>query len=669
MPSLKRLAVFLLTAWFALPCLADGPAAVENPTFSIDPVKMAVEFSVKQLASIGYQTNCRATGPDYTSDDSWYCGLFGKLSGDDEKAWKAGLTKRLTNIEKQVVKINEKLEKITERQEALFDQNKQILTRLNEIGAESTIGKCVSQIRIDWKDEYSPLFDATRVLTKERALAFAHRIVYKDELHRQIGIINDQLTQNSFGNDTLLRSYARRTLQSGTSNLDGPYGYIESVLQGLIAQERRGYVMYIWAAETLQANCEMGGDCTDFKNLPHTAQEFRTVFAGYLDQQLAEFNSAIEFMVLARSDTHRRTAFILPEHGLRVLARADFFTSAMLDEGYGLRGRVIAMGDGFDGNLTLAGNKPLPPTKMVTTPPTYNERVDYWRATTTPNVYDEIRLAGRWKIYHYHDKARTHATEIATALPYKPKTIEMRSIAIENAGTVSVGSFTAIERAGGGYALMSGTGYDERRSKPDATILGALVNKSDHGYFDANVPYAGFQYGGRLEWEVNRGVRGQDQHIEAKRTGYAVSKKEIRFPEGGRLSLGVELGDTLKIVCPGGACAESSPYVVLNRRSEFKKGGISSREGRMNTRAVVVLGTDEKSDNGIVWKRDSLFSAPIDERVEIRKDSAAVTLEANQPYRLIFGGDTDLDIQTSGTNASPFQTTVVVVLHNAYLGE
>lgn len=673
MPSPKLLALLLLTALFVLPCLADGPAAVENPTFPIDPVKTSVEVMVKQLASMGYNTNCRAANLDYKSDDSWYCGLFAKLSDAKEAEWKDRLVHRLSAIEKQVTKINEKLDKIQQQQETLASLNKQILTRVNELGAEAAINKSVSQIRIDWKDEYVPLFTGKRALTKERALAFAHRIVYTDELHRQIGIINDQLTQNNFGNDTLLRSYGRRFLQAGITNLDSPYEYIESVLQGLVTEERRAYVMYIWAAETLQSNCELGGDCTDSKNLPHTAEEFRKVFAGYLDQQLAEFNSAIEFTVLARSDTHRRTPFILPEHGLRILARADFFTSAMLDEGYGLRGRVIAMGDGFDGNLSLTGNHPLAPTKMLTTPPTYDARVDYWRATKTPGVYDEIRLGDRWKIYHYHDRSRAHAVQILTTLPYKPKTIEMRHLKLNDDNDddrmVTVGSFTAIERAGGGYALLSGTGYDHLRSTPDETVVGALLGKSDHGYLDQKGPYAGFLYGGRIEWELNHGVRGHDQHVEAKRTSYASSKKEIRYPQGGQLTLGADLGDTLPIVCPGGACSDHSPYVLLSRRSEFKKGGVNSRDARMNTRAAVVLGSDEKSNNGIVWKRDSLFSSPIDERVEIRKDSAPVTLEANQAYKLIFGGETEVDIQTSGANASPFLTSGVVVLHNAYLGE
>ena len=56
------------------------------------------------------------------------------------------------------------------------------------------------------------------------------------------------------------------------------------------------------------------------------------------------------------------------------------------------------------------------------------------------------------------------------------------------------------------------------------------------------------------------------------------------------------------------------------------------------------------------------FSSPIDERVEVRKESGRVTLEANKPYRLIFGGETTLDIQTSGTNATPLETAVIIKL-------
>jgi len=668
MRSPKCVLVSLLLAVFALPCLADGPAAVENPTFPIEPVKMGAEMMIKKLAEMGYNTNCRAKNLDYASDDSWYCGLFAAISGAKEAEWKDRLMDRLSKIAIRIQKIEMAVEQIQAQQTALVNQNKQILTRLNEVGPESIIGKSITHIRLDWNDQYIPLFTGKRPMTPERTIAFARQIIFNDELHKELGTINDQLTQNNFGNDTLLLSYGRRTLQTGTTNLDVPYEYIQSVLQGLILEERRGFVMYVWAAETLEANCEMKGDCDDFHKLPHTANEFREIFARYLDQQLAEFNSAIEFTVLARSDPHHRSAYILPEHGLRVLARADFFTSAMLDQ-FGLRGRVISMGDGFDGKLTFNGNRTIAPTAMMTSPPTYENRVDYWRATTTPNVYDEIRLADRWKIYHYYDGTHLSSPHIVTALPYKPQKIEMRTVKLDDGRDVSIGSFTAIERAGGGYALLSGTGYEHARSAPGETINGSLLHKRDKEFFDDAAPYAGFEYGGQLEWEVFRGVKGEDQHIEAKRTGYSISRKTIRYPDGGELTLGVDLADPHSIICPGGACSDFSPFVILYRQSQFKKGGVKSRDAKMNTRAAVVLGDDGSSSNGIVWQRDSFFSSPIDERVDIRKDSGRVTLDANKPYKLIFGGETNLDIQTSGTNATPFETAVIIKLGNAYLGE
>src|SRR2546430_17653765 len=80
MPSPKCVFVSLLLAALALPCLADGPAAVENPTFPIDPVKEGAEVLIKNLAEMGYNTNCKAKNLDNASDDSWYCGLFAKIS-------------------------------------------------------------------------------------------------------------------------------------------------------------------------------------------------------------------------------------------------------------------------------------------------------------------------------------------------------------------------------------------------------------------------------------------------------------------------------------------------------------------------------------------------------------------------------------------------------------
>ena len=95
MPSPKCVFVSLLLAALALPCLADGPAAVENPTFPIDPVKAGAEVLIKNLAEMGYNTNCKAKNLDYASDDSWYCGLFAKISGAKETEWKERLVHRL----------------------------------------------------------------------------------------------------------------------------------------------------------------------------------------------------------------------------------------------------------------------------------------------------------------------------------------------------------------------------------------------------------------------------------------------------------------------------------------------------------------------------------------------------------------------------------------------
>src|ERR1041384_3369004 len=239
MSSPKWIFVSLL---LAVPCFADGPAAVENPTIPSEAITFVAEHGIKQLAAMGYNINCRAKDLDAKSDDSLICGLFGSFSGAKEQEWKDRLVHRLENIDKKVTAINSALEKVQQKQETLLNLNKQILIRMNEIGTETVVGKDLSRIRVDWKNQYTPMMKKAN-FTKERSLNFARQIIYEDKLNQALDEVNDQLTHNQFGNDTLLRSYARRILQGGPKNLEPPYAYIEAVMKDLITEERRGFVM------------------------------------------------------------------------------------------------------------------------------------------------------------------------------------------------------------------------------------------------------------------------------------------------------------------------------------------------------------------------------------------------------------------------------------------
>jgi ABC-type transporter Mla MlaB component len=63
---------------------------------------------------MGYKTDCKAKDLDYKSDDSWDCGVFATLSGENEKEFKDRMLHNvdrirgsLANIETDIAEIQQ----------------------------------------------------------------------------------------------------------------------------------------------------------------------------------------------------------------------------------------------------------------------------------------------------------------------------------------------------------------------------------------------------------------------------------------------------------------------------------------------------------------------------------------------------------------------------------
>lgn len=678
MPSRRIRALLLLTslaaALTAAPAFAAKDQDKDDAAFAAG-LKFGLEKSVGKLAELGYKTNCKAKNLDYKSDDSWYCGVFAKLSGQDEAEHKERVMHHLEKIRADLVKIQEALEGISERQNQLYSQNERLLLRLDEIGPETNVGRNLSHIRTVFREQYAPLFAGERDFTDERLRNFAHQIVFVDKIHDRLGSINDQLTVSQVaGKEPLLRAYAKsltaRMRSVKSSDLDAAYQYLESVVDGLLADERSGYVMYVWATETLQTDCEVAtaqkapdadARCKDFKAFPHTANEYRAVFAKHIQAQLNELNAGTEYTVLAMSDPHSRNANFLAADGARVLARCDLFTAANLGEASVIRGRVISMGEAYDGAINLDGKSVTPGfTAKVQTD---GGRIDWWRASSA-HAYDEVQFSDRWKIYHYAiPVTRTGAFTIATDLPYKPAiNVEERDL---GGSKITFGSFTAIQRAGGGYAFLSGGWHPEQDRGTDKGA-GVHNKTKDDLIYDANVPKAGVFFAGTIEWRVLDS--GQDQHIEAKRSSYAVSNKKVRMPQEAEVTLTGVFGDSYRDICGPADCGDVGHNEIISRFVKFTKGGINSREAKVRTRAVVLVDNEPTGSNGIVWDPSASTDKNIFDRYEAAKESKRIRLDKT-PRSVIFGGMIDLNLQTSGIGESQWRIWALPMIENAYISE
>lgn len=653
--------------------LVSLPCAAEDEAFATG-LKFAAEKSIGQLASMGYKINCKAKNLDYKSDDSWYCGVFAKLSGEDKAEFEERVQHNLTKIRADLADIKTAISEIQEGQERIYNQNQRVLLRLDEIGPETTIGRDLAQIRTVYNEQYVPLFNGERSFTVDRLRAFAHQIVFVTKVHDLLGVVNDQLTQPQIaGREPLLRAYAKREyekLRTEKGSLEPSYLYLESVVDGLIADQRKGYVMYVWATETLQSDCEMAERdnapdkekrCRDYRTFPHTAEEYRKTFQDHVRAQLDEMNAGVEYMVLAGADTHARHANFLPSDAERVFARSDLFTAGNLGEGFGIRGRVISMGNAFNGKLKVQNAEWSPvdtPSKVAT----YGGRVDWWKSTAGNAAYDELHFDDRWVVYHYHAKQAGPGTyAIQTPMPVAPA-IKVTDREIDGR-KVPFGSFVGIARAGGGYALLSGDWNSDTATRtPNA--VGDLSQGWNDFLFEPAKMLAGIKYSGSLEWHIKNAPG--DQYIEAARSSFAISKKSIRYPEGGELTLRADFGDTYPMLCPNGACADIPHNGVLLRYLDYSKPLINGRDARMDVRAEFVIDENASGSNGFVWKREGTTGKGFDDRDEAGKETTRIRLDA-KPRQLIFGSELKMNVQTSTTSASRWRVAAPVMIENAYV--
>jgi hypothetical protein len=668
------------------------------PVFAGDPVaaglQWGLEKSVGQLASMGYNTNCKAKDLDYKSDDSWYCGVFASLSGEKEKEFKDRMLHNMARIRGSLANIETGIAEIQRQQQAIFDLNRIILLKLDEVGPETTIGKNISLIRTVYDEQFARMFrnpvegsTQPSTLDPDRMRAFARQIIFTDRMESLLGVIHDQLVRSQIGGkDPLLRAYAKRAFEQikndPANGLEPAYVYLESSVDGLLADQRRGFLLYVWAAETLQSDCEVAttegaagritadqvkSRCKPFRDLPHTAMEYRATFAEHVRAQLNELNAGLEYQVLAASNSHARQAnFIIPV-AEPLFRRVDVFTAGNLGEGLGIRGRVITMGDSFNGNLSIAG-KPRTPSGAANTVSNRDGRTDWWKATAKAGVYDQIQFSDQWKIFHYHVPSAAAGTyAIDTSLPHRPQ-IQVANIVLgtgETQTSVPFGSFTAIDRAGGGYALLSGEW--ELVKKDEVKWLGELKEGRNEFFIDAANTRAGMLYSGDLVWKAANAPK--DQFIDANKYSYARSKKHIRNPKGGELTLTANFGDTLQKVCGDTACADFEANQVVSRLLSLSKPVFGGRSAEVKVRAALVIDNNgESGSNGLVWEKSGSTDSGFEDRLKAVRESKRIRLDNSGTF-IHFGGGVRMNAQTSTTSNTRWWMFGLIFIENAYLTE
>lgn len=673
------LAVSLGTTAFARPAAAEDTSPMTS--IGTSGGKLLLEKGAQWAASYIYNNDCKGAAHDVAS---LVCGALGKFSGDKDAEWRTNVTSQLGAIRGDLDQLKKGQVEMQKQLERLVDQNKVLLATVDTIVDQTVANLDIRAIQTLWSMQFDPLFPTADQLERgqfgsfkqDQLLRFARAVVREEKVHINLGKLTETLTSRGIGGKSpLLQSYAKLLdAELGTNkgaSLLPAYEYFEGVMADLLFEQRKGFLMYVWAAEILESWCQLE-KCESLDKPPIRAADFSGTFARQVARQFDAFNSSFEWLVLARSDPRGLRANFLHPDAVEVFYRADLLAAANADS-YGLWGRVVSMGDRWDGKLDVSGRTLAPAGKADV--PAEGGPFDWWRASGTPLVYDELYFAPSWRVFRYHQADwKAGGYEIRTTLPFKsPLGVNVTPVNLAEDGSnkfvVPFGSFVAIERAGGGYALLSGTwqAYTPR----DTYSTGLLRPSHNRLVADAKKWQVGVESRGELPWDDRS--RGQQQHGEWERVASLTSDKQIRYPAGGNVTLNA-LFDRHDFTEEPGKSAiygkdYATQYSVIGMKTDYESGGISPKPAELKAKVAIVFG-DRESINGLVYQETKSFNSPGNwnlDRPLRTTGSAAARLESGKGYPLTIVAWTRVYQEPKGLDATHYQLLARVGLESLYL--
>jgi hypothetical protein len=553
----------------------------------------------KELTGKFYDATC---AKEVTKDvaEQYFCNALAGFSGRDEQEWKA-------EIKKELADINVKLAALEQGQARLqydLTQHHQEMYRLfKQAAAEQIATSNEADFETLWKAYRRQFDEDTSDVNRDAMIKFARQILDR-KLDDKLALYNTVLTTSFRGNQALLRypffdykeKKAFRAPPEAFNNdrsVDTMYDGAEKAFVDARARQEKVSLMVLWAIKVLESDCQMRTPCVA---PPFSSAEFKKDYDAYTKDQLVAFNEGLDWLLFTYGNPHVNPWF-LPVSSENYLTRANFLNASVVGGGKGMWGRVISMGNAWDGSLNMqcgAKSGVVKPrfSYLVPVDGRYNpSAMDWWASRSGNDVYDEVRFSKEWKVYHYYiPDAKEGPCTVSESLPAKgvmpwvqPGTAVMKAKTAENQEVV-FGSFIAIQRAGGTYAMASG-GQWRRRPEPSLNTDGTTSNVKNERYdwsidTSGRFPQASVLYEGRGEYKVLSGGR-----VHRYNQIYLYNEKKIYFPEDREVKLGLLQGhDCAK------TCRESRSGEMFILDYNIENGGTDEKEkGKLDAVVSVFL--------------------------------------------------------------------------------
>lgn len=678
---MRKSAILVVLVCIAMPSFAKEEESAVEAIIKSAGAKGG-EAAAKWLAGKLYDSSCVNVNLDPTT--SYICGVLSGFSGRDEAEWKA-------SVDRQLKEISSKLDTIESVQREMHNdlqrQYKVLDAKIDQVAGDVLAVEKLVRIEGLW-EKYQTQFDKVDAdVQRESMLAFAKEII-ANEPHSILTQLNVLLTNPPKGQPLVRYPFYEWRLQNQTligGQLDATevYDFAEKKFIEYRSRQQKAYAMYLWAAAVLETECKLHPQsCTA---PPRPLKDFQADYDRYARLQTEAFNAAVDWFLLSYAFPRANVQpNFLPRSATNVLQRANFVTSSIVGSGEGLWGRVISMGSAWDGALQVScggAAQTLTPVLRYTAPvggngwlfpgPDDGRPLDWWVSTAGNSVYDEVHFSDKWQMYHYSlPSAKTGPCTVAQKLPkggvlpwVKPGS-EVVTTKIAGLGDVRFGSFLAIQRAGGNYALVSGGGWSGTTSQPDKTEEGKGKRTQEYDWMiepdHPQGPWIGLRVKGKGAYLPNFSSRVRNTHRIL-----LTQSKEIRFPEGGVVKLHYFPGHCSGRLCDGDA-SSILRYDIPNNDTDSKKGKLDATASVMFRDASI---DDLVSGPGV--HVNGSYGPTGDRKTADFKGPQVGVIEPNpsKRYQLVYEISVTMETEGRGIDASEYYYLARLAPGSMYLSK
>lgn len=628
------------------------------------------EFAVKFVAGWIYNISCK---PDQQTDEGSkaLCSALGSVSGKSEEEWKKKIEGQLNEISGKLGALSagqkQILNAITAQHRTMEEQFKQVPNAVKVTDILTTIDSFWGRFNV--------AMDPKAKVTEVDLENFA-RDVMKSKLHIKMGELNSLLA-NPIDNAQPVLQFPFYQFRQKHSQQTPPeafagretYEFAEKKFAYYRAEQQKGYLIYLWAAEIVQSKCEIARD-TRCSALPMTSTAFKDEYERFAREQISSFAAGANGMVLAYS----RPELDLPRFLLRnpvaedILARVSYLTSTILGDGEGAWGEVVSTeGDPWDGRISVfcgGTRSTLSPVLSYNVPADtrFGPSVDWWTSRGRNGTYDEVRFASNWRIHVYNAEKKTPGPcRIEQKLPSNeqlPWTSDQGEIVnvTKSGSTFPSGFFYALQRAGGTYAMASGQNWDIPGA-PETSDSGDATKKETR--FDWVISpahheslWAGLLNMARVDHTVGKSIVNNNQEAKVTNRIYAYNRKSIWFPDGGKVKLRMLQHSLCEKLCRGVDAGENGILDYDVEHSSFEKGKLTAvvavfldpKQGKDNIDARAKNGINIDASYGDTTERKTHRTAS--------EASGTATVNPGQAYHLQYYINFDLK-----THSNRFDST------------